>query len=78
MSGVVDRVRDNDPHRHILIRTSAPAPGISVLTSCEMGDQVMLGLSSYFYGDKASEVVSRDEPGWQEWMKEKLGVPASS
>jgi uncharacterized protein YndB with AHSA1/START domain len=77
MSGVIDRVRDDDHHRHILIRMNAPAPGIAVLTACEMGDHVMLGLSSYFYGDKAAEVVSRDEPGWQGWMKEKLGVPAS-
>lgn len=77
MSGVIDRVRDNEHHRHILVRTDAPAPGIAVLTSCAMGDQTMLGLSSYFYGDKAAEVVARDEPGWQGWMKETLGDPAA-
>lgn len=77
MSGVVELVRDNEHHRHVLVRTDVPAPGIAVLTSCPMGDQSMLGLSSYFYGDKAAEVASRDEPGWQGWMKETLGGPAA-
>lgn len=77
LSGTVDRIRDHGHHFHILIRTNAPAPGITVLTSCAMGDQTMLGLSSYFYGDTAAEVVARDEPGWQGWMKATLGAPTA-
>jgi uncharacterized protein YndB with AHSA1/START domain len=75
MSGTVDKVRHDQHHRHVLVRTSTPAPGIAVLTSCAMGEQTMLGLSSYFYGDAAEGVVARDEPGWQEWMKVNLGGP---
>ena len=37
-----------------------------------MGDQVMVAMRAYLYGDAAGEVAARDEPLWQKWVQEKF------
>jgi uncharacterized protein YndB with AHSA1/START domain len=76
LSGKVQLARGGD-HPHLLIQLDAPAPGTLLLTACSMGEQSMLSMSFYFYGDSASRTASRDEPLWQAWMKERFQVPVS-
>ena len=61
----------------MLIQLDAPTPGTLLLTACPMGEQSMLSMSFYFYGDSAARSASRDEPLWQAWMKERFQVPVS-
>ena len=64
-----------DPH--LLVELDGPAPGALLLNACSMGEQSMLSMSFYFYGDSAERSASRDEPLWQAWMKERFQVPVS-
>jgi uncharacterized protein YndB with AHSA1/START domain len=81
LSGKVQLARGGN-HPHLLVLLDAPAPGALLLNACAMGDQSMLSMSFYFWGDSAARSASRDEPLWQAWMKERFQVsearPASS
>jgi len=76
LSGKVILARGGD-HPNVLVQLHGPAPGALLLTACAMGEQSMLSMGFYFYGDSAAGTVSRDEPLWQAWMKETFQVPVS-
>ena len=69
LSGVVEGVREGN-HPFALLLLDEPAPGAAFLNACAMGDQVLIAISFYLYGDRAAGAVSRDEPLWQAWMSE--------
>ena len=76
LSGKVQLTRGGD-EPHVLIQLGPPVPGALLLTACPMGDQAMLSMSFFFYGDTAAGSVSRDEPLWQAWLKERFPVPVA-
>lgn len=69
LAGVVERVGEADYPEELLLRLDTPAPGIGHLFAMEMGEQVLLSLRFYLYGDTASEVRTCDEPVWQTWIQ---------
>ena len=72
LAGVVERVGEADHPEELLLRLDTPAPGIGHFFAFEMGEQVLLSVRFYLYGDTASEVKTRDEPVWQAWMEKHL------
>ena len=75
LAGVVERVGEAAYPEELLLRLDRPAPGIGHLFAMEMGEQVLLSLRFYLYGDTASGVRTRDEPVWQAWIGKQF--PAS-
>ena len=60
-----------------LLRLDTPGPGVAALGAFSSpGDQSMIALSFYHYGDRAVETVARKTPLWQAWMQERFPVPA--
>ena len=70
LSGVAEYVSQSP--RDILLRLASPAPGVAALGAFSMGDQGMVALSFYHYGDDASAIVERERPRWQAWMQERF------
>ena len=69
LSGVVEGIREGN-HPFALLLLDEPAPGAAFLNACAMGDQVLIAIGFYLYGDRAAGARSRDEPLWQAWMSE--------
>lgn len=62
--------------RQLLLRLDEPAPGIAHLIAHGMGDQIMLAINFYLYGEDAPAAAERVEPLWRAWMSERF--PAMS
>ena len=59
-----------------LLRLDTPLPGVAALGAFSFpGDQSMIALSFYYYGDQAAETVARETPLWQAWMQERFPMP---
>lgn len=72
LGGIVEQMGDDAYHEELLIRLDRPAPGIAHLFAMEMGEQVMLSLRFYLYGDTATVTKDQEEPVWQSWISEQL------
>lgn len=80
LAGVVEGV-GAEGYPELLLRLDEPAPGCAHLFPMEMGDQVLLSVRLYLYGDTAAEVSGREEPRWQEWVGQRFpatGFPPES
>ncbi|MCH9646681.1 MAG: SRPBCC domain-containing protein [Deltaproteobacteria bacterium] len=72
----VEGVGQKPPHQgELLVRTGEPTPGLAHWFALKMGEQTMLSLRFYVYGDSAQEAVQRAEPLWNAWISEQF--PAS-
>ena len=69
LGGVVDEIDGQFPHT-LFGRTDEPAPGIISAFAMPARDQVYLVVDFHLYGDRAPDVVARDEPLWRAWMNE--------
>ena len=67
LAGAVERIVE-EKQPYALLRLDDPLPGIAAPSVFAAGDQVMITLGIYLYGDHAAEVAARDEPLWQAWM----------
>lgn len=78
LAGVVEFAGQPAWPEELLIRLTAPAPGIAHLVPHPMGGQIYLSLRFYLFGDQASEAVARTEPLWQEWVNAHFPMPAEA
>jgi uncharacterized protein YndB with AHSA1/START domain len=60
-------VIDIGEHRIALLLDS-PAPGTAIITAEGAGDQVMVSVWAYLYGNGAGAAVERDDPIWLAWL----------
>jgi uncharacterized protein YndB with AHSA1/START domain len=74
LTGVVEALGEGN-HPFKLLVLDSPMPGAAFLGACPMGEQVLLSLAFYFYGDQAAAVAAKNEPLWNKWMKEHSGAP---
>jgi uncharacterized protein YndB with AHSA1/START domain len=63
------QVEQSGTHPDLLLRLDQPAPGLAHFFAFPMGEQVLVVVRFYFYGEKAKEVAARQEPIWQAWME---------
>jgi uncharacterized protein YndB with AHSA1/START domain len=64
------------PKAHELtLRLSQPAPGTAYVYAMSMGDQALLGVTLYLYGEGAGAVAAREEPLWQGWLARLFPTP---
>lgn len=75
-SGTVEATHEGE-HPFKLLLLDHPAPGALVFNACPMGeDQVFLSGAFYLYGSGAVEAAKKNEPLWQDWMKQHFGGAA--
>lgn len=72
LSGVVERVQQNDRERYVLLRLTQPSPGIALIGTHGTGDATNAGITLYLYGDDAEQHVAA-VPGWKDWLRETVG-----
>jgi uncharacterized protein YndB with AHSA1/START domain len=60
-----------------LLRLDKPGPGVAALGVFTFpgGDQSMVAMNFYLYGDQAAETVARVTPPWQAWIQERFPMP---
>jgi hypothetical protein len=60
-----------------LLRLDKPGPGVAALGVFTFpgGDQTMVVMGFYMYGDEAAETVARVTPVWQAWLQERFPAP---
>jgi uncharacterized protein YndB with AHSA1/START domain len=60
-----------------LLRLDKPGPGVAALGAFTFpgGDQSMVAMNFYLYGDQAAETVARVTPLWQAWIQERFPMP---
>jgi uncharacterized protein YndB with AHSA1/START domain len=78
MSGIVERLVDDDKNPEMLLRLEEPAPGVAHVFAMGMGGQVYVAINCFLYGDRAAAVIVRDEPAWQAWMAQHFPVAMGS
>ena len=76
LSGVVEHFTRR-PY-DALVRLDNPGPGIAALGVYTFpgGDQTMVAMGFYLYGDRAAETVARVTPLWQAWLQKRFPMPA--
>lgn len=67
LSGVVERIHQDRKVRWIIMRLSAPAPGVAIVGTYG-GDGVNASMSLFFYGDDAERTAATSEPLWRDWL----------
>ena len=59
-----------------LLRIEQPGPGVAAMGAYNCGgDQSMVGLTLYLYGDQAAATVAQVTPLWQAWIQERFPAP---
>lgn len=69
LAGVVERLHQDAKSRDLMVRLDAPAEGVAVLGSCEMGDESRGMISIYFYGQDAADTAAAEQKTWTDWMR---------
>jgi uncharacterized protein YndB with AHSA1/START domain len=75
LSGVVERMGD-EAHPELLLRLERPAPGLAHMFVMPLGDQIMVSIRFYLYGDQGIAAATEAERGWSNWLAEKFPVGA--
>ena len=75
-SGVVDY--NHQGPNDILLRLDQPGPAVMALGTVDMGNQCMVGMNVYLYGEQGAELAARIKPLWQAWMEARFPAPKGS
>lgn len=70
LSGIVERIGENETHHEIALRLSEPAAGVALIGAYFWGGDTRIAVSLYFYGDDSTALAKREGERWQSWMKE--------
>jgi uncharacterized protein YndB with AHSA1/START domain len=68
LSGIVDRVEQDERQRYVLLRLSQPGPGIALIGTYGIGDATNASLAFYFYGDDVKQRAATSESKWRDWL----------
>jgi uncharacterized protein YndB with AHSA1/START domain len=70
LSGIVERVRQDDKQRYIILRLNTPTPGIALIGTYDAGNAANASMALYLYGDDAEQRAAESEPRWRDWISE--------
>ena len=73
LSGVVERVKQSEKERYILLRLQQPSLGIALIGTYGVGDASNASMAFYLYGDDAQQHAAASEPRWQVSFREMFG-----
>lgn len=70
LSGIVERVEQDNRQRYVLLRLNGPAPGIALIGTYGTGQATNVSLVFYLYGDDAEQRCQASEPRWRDWLRD--------
>lgn len=70
LSGTIERVQQSDRERHVLLRLTAPAPGIALIGTNDDDNATNASMALYLYGDDAEQRALSSESKWRDWFNE--------
>jgi hypothetical protein len=74
LSGVVESYnKQGSPY--LMISLDKPVPGIALIGANNCGGQVLVSATLYLYGNKATDVISKEQESWQAWLNEHFPAP---
>lgn len=62
----------------ILLRVATPWPGVAAFGAFSFGDQSMVAINLYHYGEQAGQMRERERPLWQAWLAAHFAPPAQT
>jgi uncharacterized protein YndB with AHSA1/START domain len=65
LSGIVERVRQDNKQRYVILRLDGSQPGIALIGSYEAGKHTNASAAFYFYGENAESRAAASEPAWR-------------
>ncbi len=68
----------NSQVRTLLLRLTAPLPGVVLVGLCGTGGSSHVSASVFLYGDTAESEAAAQEPVWRRWMAETFPKPATT
>jgi uncharacterized protein YndB with AHSA1/START domain len=68
LSGIVERVHQDDRQRYLLLRLNSPAPGVALIGTYGTEQGANASMSLYLYVDDAEQQVSASAPRWRDWF----------
>jgi hypothetical protein len=74
LSGVVERVHQDERHRYVLMRLDAPRPGILLAGTYARGESTNVTVCRYHYGDDAAAAAAANEAPWRDWLTAAYGA----
>lgn len=69
---VLEGMGDEDPE--LLIRLERPAPGFTHLFVMAMGDQTMVSMRFFLFGDQGASAAAKAEREWNGWLAERFSL----
>jgi len=73
----VERVGEAAHPEELLLRLDEPTPGIAHLFAMTMGEQTLISLRIFCYGEQAEGAASELKPRWREWLAAQFPSAAS-
>jgi uncharacterized protein YndB with AHSA1/START domain len=62
----------------LLLRLDRPAPGVAHVFGMVLGDQTMVSMRFFFYGERAKAVAADARRQWQDWLRKRFPQGAST
>jgi hypothetical protein len=62
----------SDAHPELLLRLDQPAPGLAHLFVMPMGEQMLVSVRFYLYGDQGSAAAGTVESHWANWLAQQF------
>jgi uncharacterized protein YndB with AHSA1/START domain len=75
LSGIVERVHQDQKQRYVMLRLNAPAPGAALIGTYATGNGTNASFSLYLYGDDAEQRAAASGAKWREWFGETFDRP---
>jgi uncharacterized protein YndB with AHSA1/START domain len=74
LSGIVESLnKQSGPY--LMVAMNEPVPGIALISANNCGGQVLVSATLYLYGNKAANVIPKEQAAWQAWMNEHFPAP---
>jgi hypothetical protein len=83
------RIRETSPHikaapegmdgenPELLLRLDRPAPGLAHVFTIPMGDQTMVSMRFFFYGNQGAADAADSRRQWSDWLAERFPQAAT-
>jgi uncharacterized protein YndB with AHSA1/START domain len=75
LAGLIEAPGNGGGHAYqMVLRLDQPTAGLVNMHARTYGDQTMVAIHVYLYGDGAAAAVARDEPVWRAWISERFAL----
>ena len=78
LTGVVERVSQDNKQRYLLLRLTQPGAGAALIGTYDAGERVNANVICCFYGDDAADRAAGVEDSWRDWLSENIGPPPAA